>query len=596
MKTAIIGHRGVGKSALAKRLKIYFENTDRKVLVFDLDDEISIKYRKSIKDLFTDIGEPAFRNIERECFQQLNADFSHSNYSDLFIIAGAGFLPTQDFGFRFLWIQRPTDSFGRIFPDRPRLDSSQSSLDEYHERFAERETRFFDLQNSTLILTEGFDFANPAEEAFFKSTIRNLGGAFTIYAHHLLQLEELLSWGVEYFELRDDLLTSPQIEDALKKISHHQIILSFRDPNQKSTSIELVKKDSLKFDWPVAYPACDWASPFIISAHNEELTVAIEQLKKASELHPNSLLKMAVEVEEFEGLKLGHKWQQSHPNTRVFLPISKEAKWKWYRLWTQKSQRLQFFKIDRYSLGDQPSLLERLRQNAFTAHAKFAAVLGNPIAHSRSPGQHFDFFKAYDMPFYAIQISEHEFETALDFLKNRGLVAAAITSPLKNAAGSLLGQSKSAINTLFIVNDLESRFTNTDQEALLELKKLLRHEDPSDIVIWGGGGTLKSLQNIFKSAVEYSSRSGKPRGANTANEPKTIVWAVGRKHFDQNGKFPDSHWPINLVIDLNYSEDSPGRDCALRYGCAYVSGLEMFKAQALAQQKFWKNLLPKSNP
>ena len=177
MKTAIIGHRGVGKSALAKRLKIYFENADRKVLVFDLDDEISIKYRKSIKDLFTDIGEPAFRNIERECFQQLNADFSHSNNSDLFIIAGAGFLPTQDFGFRFLWIQRPTDSFGRIFPDRPRLDSSQSSLDEYHERFAERETRFFDLQNSTLILTEGFDFANPAEEAFFKSTIRNLGGA-----------------------------------------------------------------------------------------------------------------------------------------------------------------------------------------------------------------------------------------------------------------------------------------------------------------------------------------------------------------------------------------------------------------------------------
>ena len=582
MKLAIIGHRGVGKSSLAKRLEQYYLNVNRKVLIQDLDAEIERRHNKTISQIFEEYSEAHFRNLERLCFQEL----SNESTGDLVIITGAGFEPKDKLDFQFLWLQRPTDSQGRIFVDRPRLDKLQTPLNEYFNRYQERERRYFAISDTSLIIGEGFDFANSAEEKYFTSQIRKLGGAFTVLTQHIPNLRNQLNWGIDFFELRDDLLSTQEILKCLELIPKENILLSFRNPKQILSSRKLVQENSLKFDWPAEFTHCDWGTPWIVSLHEDDLNSALQKIQKAERFYPTSQMKFAVQIDNFISLAKAHHWQQEAPRKRSFLPMSTSGAWTWYRLWTQHVQPLQFFRIDSGSAPDQPSLLERLRQNEFLESQNFAAVLGDPILHSRSPGEQFKFFKNQNQPFYAIQVIAREFEDALKTLQSLGLKEAAVTSPLKELAYKLSRNDSHVgfTNTLALDKDRHWIGTNTDIDGL---HAMAHHISPNDsVVVWGGGGTLSVLKQVVSKASYYSSRSGKPREAIDVR-PQILIWAVGRKNFDQEGVFPPSDWPLEKIIDLNYAEDSPGRECALKFGCAYISGLEMFQAQAQAQRKFW---------
>ena len=72
-----------------------------------------------------------------------------------------------------------------------------------------------------------------------------------------------------------------------------------------------------------------------------------------------------------------------------------------------------------------------------------------------------------------------------------------------------------------------------------------------------------------------------------------MVWGVGRSNYSKKNSaaWPPDSWRPGAVIDLNYSEDSPGREYAQRTVARYFSGLKMFRAQAEAQQRFWEKLL-----
>jgi shikimate 5-dehydrogenase len=50
---------------------------------------------------------------------------------------------------------------------------------------------------------------------------------------------------------------------------------------------------------------------------------------------------------------------------------------------------------------------------------------------------------------------------------------------------------------------------------------------------------------------------------------------------------PPKQWKPSILVDLNYTEDSPGREYALQVGAEYVSGLRMFQVQAEKQREFW---------
>jgi len=190
---------------------------------------------------------------------------------------------------------------------------------------------------------------------------------------------------------------------------------------------------------------------------------------------------------------------------------------------------------------------------------------------------------------------------ALETLFSLGLRWAAVTAPLKEFAFAScahrdpVGAALGALNTL-MWNEERGAWTgtNTDLEgfrqAIEDIKGRL-----GKVAVWGGGGTLNVIKAALPEAQLFSLRTGENRvaGGPSASEfqPDTVVWAVGRSRTEAGTSAPftpPSNWAPKVVIDLNYADDSPGREFALVKGCRYVSGLAMFRHQAAAQRSFWR--------
>ena len=108
-----------------------------------------------------------------------------------------------------------------------------------------------------------------------------------------------------------------------------------------------------------------------------------------------------------------------------------------------------------------------------------------------------------------------------------------------------------------------------------------------EVFVWGGGGTLEMMQKVLPGAVYFSSRSAQVRHANPLADslvPKVLIWAAPR---GKETLWPSSMWRPRLVLDLNYKEDSMGREYAQKVGAKYQTGLSMFLAQAQGQRVFW---------
>jgi len=123
---------------------------------------------------------------------------------------------------------------------------------------------------------------------------------------------------------------------------------------------------------------------------------------------------------------------------------------------------------------------------------------------------------------------------------------------------------------------------NTDYDGM---KAISSHIGPDDrVAVWGGGGTRAVIQARIPQARFHSVR----QGGDPSDDPTVLVWAVSR---DRAVNAPPKSFHPRIVLDLNYAEDSPGRAFAKELGCAYVSGLAMFKAQARAQRAFWEGYI-----
>jgi shikimate 5-dehydrogenase len=289
--------------------------------------------------------------------------------------------------------------------------------------------------------------------------------------------------------------------------------------------------------------------------------------------------KLAIAIHDFSELIEGHQWMMQDFENRSFLPMSDQGRWAWYRQWV--SPKINFVRLGEGSAADQPTVLDVL--NAPQQATAFAAILGQPVNHSLTPTYHFDFFKSLQAPVLRIDISEEEFSQGLLFLQQLGLKWAAVTSPLKTSAAQLVG-SENPINTLCLV-DGAWQGSNTDTFGLTQLIGDLKDQP---VAVWGGGGVKESVRSVLPQASFYSSRTGELKSGQGVKDPQVVLWSVGAKNFQEKGVFPPSQWKPQWVVDLNYTQDSPGLECAHNYGCQYRSGLGMFQAQADKQQEFWR--------
>ncbi|MGE0631010.1 MAG: shikimate kinase [Pseudobdellovibrionaceae bacterium] len=595
MLTCLIGHRGTGKTALLQRLRKY----DSNAIFYDLDTEIEIQ-RGSIVSLF-EKGESYFRQIEREVFEStLIKAKRFAEVSQVYFALGAGFpvdqIPEDVF---CLWIRRETDKDGRIFLDRPRLNPDVPPLEESILRYEQRNPLFKKRANSAWTLPEGIT-ENETEKRVFINQLSAVKGCLTLLPENMLTPEIFKRWWdtrnrweVDYFEIRDDLLSQEQIELVLSQIPKKKIIYSFRSQKKSNFSIRELAGFGL-YDWAMELGDCPYGVPPVLSLHERkgEIEDCINKLEIAG--RGKSHLKLSVEIKSFEELRQGHLWGILRKENRSFLPRSPEGRFAWYRLLHKDVYKINFFREGEGSSADQPTLFQWL--SGLDDPYRFAAVLGDPVDHSWTPVEQHDFFKARYVPIYAIQIKENEWKEAMPIIREMGLQFAAVTSPLKRQAFVLCGETSEkakkveSVNTLYFdLHKSQWRGENTDIEGLFKYHDDVRNF--TKIAVWGGGGTLGALKDTFPTARYYKGSNGDALDEKTPKatefSPEVVVWGASR---DENGHFfkPPEAWRPELVIDLNYRENSSGKEFALLKNASYISGEKMFKAQAEKQRETWE--------
>jgi shikimate kinase len=582
MKWVIIGHRGTGKSSLLERMA---QNQIFTGPYLDLDKEIEYQTGHTVEDIFRIEGEDAFRKIEIETFEKLN-----EHNEDYVIAVGGGFpvfkLPQEA---KVLWLRRETDAAGRIFVNRPRLLPDKDPLEEYEIKRKERELLFLQRADFIYTVPEGIQFdtkkAIEIEKQILSEKPFAVGGIKTLTEESFSKFQFAEP---EFIEIRDDLLTPLQIEQALKEIPPEEILYSVRKYGITAEILKNVALVDFDIKWSQSVPSNFDSSKLVISCHQDS---TMEGIKLLSALPQDGRhLKLSPFVETWEDLVRGHVWQQKHPEHRSFLPRSSTGRWVWYRLFQKSRQKINFWKDGSGSAADQPSLFQWLAMPG--EFKNFAAVLGSPVAHSYSPVYHLDLFLKKKMPFWPIEIKESEWKLALEFLRKLGLKAAAVTSPLKllafetAAKKTEFAQELKSVNTL-IYDQNEWIGENTDITGFKKFYEDAHVDGP--VVLWGGAGTISMVKKVVPQVSSYSSRSAQPReGERSLDNPMTIIW--GAPNLPET-KMPLFQWHPAWVVDLNYRENSLARYYALKVNAKHISGLDFFRYQAVEQQKFWSHYL-----
>jgi shikimate 5-dehydrogenase len=456
------------------------------------------------------------------------------------------------------------------------------------------------------MMPEGLEGANPIEERIFNEDFRNIGGILTLLPSHFKNLESLQSrirnFDVDFFELRDDLLSLPQIQMVTSLLPPRRVLLSLRVA-QTDPWIREFLRTGILWDWALELGPCAFGPAPVFSIHRIPAT-ALESLEALSSylqvqsLPQDSHIKLSPLVENFNQLQMLIEWQSQDPSRRSILPRSDEGRWNWIRLWLKGRQKINFFRLDQGSAMDQPTLFEWMATPFQTR--KFAALLGHPVFHSRTPVEHQTYFAKTNRPVFAIDFRESEFQSAMALITHLGLEAAAVTSPLKRLAyqwaartSSIAGELESA-NTLIKKDDSWSAH-NTDLDGFRALFAQITGDSHS-VAVWGGGGTLPVLLQICPSAICFSARTGDLKLEYGDQQkwtrdqiitmkmegPRILIWAASPE-----AQQPPEDWRPEFVLDLNYREDSLAREYALQVNAQFIDGLTMFKEQARAQREFW---------
>ena len=621
----IFGQRGVGKTSFLNRLKVYWKNSEFKFL--DLDQEIEKLTQKTTSEIFSREGEAAFRKYEWDIFNNLI-----KSHEKLVLTLGGGF-PVEKIpkGIYCLWLQRFSDESGRIFTDRPRLNPELTDLEEFLSRSKTRSIQFKKRADEIYFLSEGLDYPNKIEQNIFDSKFFFQNSYLTLSEENCEQRLFLKKIGQSGFELRDDLLSHEKMQELISFLSPQHLILSFRDKKQTKKSFETFdqihrhcstfSKNHIHIDWALELGPPDLTSslnPNTISLHEflpgERLDLFLDRLEKSTHHFGTASaaphLKASPIINTWKELFLLWDWQRKDPLNRSILPRSTNGQWNWFRQLMCFKQKINFWKVSQGSAFDQPTLYQT--QALPRRISTWAALLGKPVTHSKTPIEQQTFFSAHEMPVLAIEISEEEFSLAIPFLFQLGLRAAAVTSPLKLKAFELVMENHyelqklktaensftpnpeaiefKSINTLVLTTNSKGPLgfevigTNTDVDGFAKCVDFIKEKNSTRIAIWGGGGTLPVIKKILPHAVEFSVRTKKERDdKESLKDPEILIWAAA----------PDAEPPSDfiknpaLIIDLNYKESSLARAYAKNIKAQYLSGDLMFKEQAKKQREFW---------
>ena len=643
----ITGHRGTGKSLWLKGIARLYRTQRKNPLFFDLDEETEAVSGKCVSDLFKD---GSFRKWETKVFSLLLKKIRAENQT-AFIAVGAGLVFKKERDMKVIYLCRETDPDGRVFFNRPRILPHLPPLEESLQLYKKRQAFYMKQADEMLFRMEHFKDIQPSDQVFL-----NLKTIRPFYTLRICRktlpenpdlwrdfLKKRMNGGARLFELNDVSADKDFIKKIRRLVPETKILFS----SQSGESFRDIKnKENWSWDLSLGEPP---EGTHILSLHERNEKSLTEILKKFSS-YKNHHLKLAVKIHNLRELWRGLLWQRKDPENRSFLPRSDNGRWRWFR--NSFPMPLHFIREGPSDCPDQPLFAEACH---YQKNAKpLAGILGDPVHFSATPAEHSDFFyEKRHILVPAISLSEKEMTQAnLELFRKMRFAFFAVTSPLKKRAfhcadiADKEARRLKSVN-LLIYNKGKWRGYNTDVEGL----KLLRKDRNKNVVVWGGGGVKSAIKKHLPGADFYSARKGcatstaetldtrnfhsaqrdravlskfkrpaydthsirQGRATSTAETSDTrnfhsarrdraprsepvdvLVWAVGRKRMEQGCVFPPETWKPLKVIDLNYTDNSPGREYALKTGSIYESGWDIFKAQAKKQRKIFLKLKSRS--
>ncbi|HSC90923.1 MAG TPA: shikimate dehydrogenase [Gaiellaceae bacterium] len=228
-----------------------------------------------------------------------------------------------------------------------------------------------------------------------------------------------------------------------------------------------------------------------------------------------------------------------------------------------------------------------------TASTRLVALLGHPVAHSRSPAMQNAAFAArgLDWAYVALDVGPAELEDAVRGLVALGFAGANVTIPHKRAVAELCDELDRAaaraasVNTL-VVRDGRILGSSTDGAAVVDA---VEPRGARALVLGGGGAALAVAAALSDAGAE--------------------VRLAGRRDPDWPPRDADATLLVNAtpvvdgllveprpgqtVVDLAYTRD--GDDTALvaaarTAGCRVVDGLEILVRQGAASFERWTGI------
>ncbi len=257
-----------------------------------------------------------------------------------------------------------------------------------------------------------------------------------------------------------------------------------------------------------------------------------------------------------------------------------------------------------------------------------AAVIGSPIAHSRSPALHVHWLKRYGIRGYYVplDVAQRDLAAVIQEMPNMGFVGANVTIPHKETVlaladiitdrAALIG----AANTLIFRQDGKIHADNTDGYGFIEnLRQGAPDWDPKSgpAAVFGAGGAaravLASLLDVGAPEVRLSNRTRARADALKAEfgtKIQVFDWVKAGNMLDQatvvvnstslgmDGK-PELRVPLDalspkaIVTDLVYTPLETGLlRYAREFGCTTVDGLGMLIYQAAPAFERWFGVRP----
>ncbi|MGH1468549.1 MAG: shikimate kinase [Bdellovibrionales bacterium] len=556
----LIGHRGVGKTTLATSVPGGM----------DLDAEILKTH--DIADFFKKGKEAKFRELEREVLKNLLEQESAPVIS-----LGAGF-ELEKFNFpqeaKFIWVQRRSDETGRIFLDRPRLDSDKDHLEEFEGRKKKRDKLYSKHSDFSIDLEEGAEDFSLLTELVEKG---RLGKA----PHGFYTLKKLAELGFvsSPIELRTDFFDEENIREILERRRGLKDLVALRKPPTEKFIEYLLSRDDILVDVPLEYTSCDYfelfkGPNFFVSEHD---FISVEEIASFNEKGVH--IKWSPEVESFEDLIEYHNMVKDMDLS--FLPRSVGSlagRWNWYRQITYFRNKITFFRYGLNDYIDQPSFCEV--SSLSDKEGLSGAVIGGDVSLSHSPAFHKKFFKDHFGGTYVrVSLYQDEFlQENLSFLNSLGVSFFSVTSPFKKELGKY---SKD----LEVANTLSTRgvwsVEDTDKASILYLKEELKNK--KSVLVWGAGAVGTSVYKTLEDKARLQSIRDYEEGALEGEDFDALVWSAGSECILR----PKLQNHPKVIYDIEYKEHSQAKAVALSWGSKYISGKDFFRVQAKAQQDFW---------